>query len=98
MEETVIRDFFKSQVREVLGRSAREPEGFLSYFAEHEPKDNEILGLLAVSSMISGEFRVGSSFPSPVEALAALSPAARLDICREFRKALKCCLHQIPAA
>jgi hypothetical protein len=98
MEETVIRDFFRDQVRAVIGRSAGEPEGFLAYFAEHEPKDEEILGLLAVSSMMSGEFRVGSTFPTPVEALAALSSSSRLEICREFREALKSCLRRVSAA
>ncbi len=98
MQEKKIKTYFKSQVRVVIERSAAEPEGFLAYFAEHEPKDEEILGLLAVSSMINGEFQVGDSFPTPVEALAVLSPSSRAEICREFRRELKACLRQMTAA
>ena len=43
--ETRIRSYFKEQVRLVIEQSTHEPEGFLSYFIDHEPKDEEILGL-----------------------------------------------------
>lgn len=98
MEERKIASYFKHQVRSVIERSARDPEGCLSYFADHEPKVEEILGLLAVSSMMGGEFQLCDNFPSPVEALAALSPASRTEICREFRKALKSHFRQTTAA
>ncbi len=98
MEERKIKAYFKQQVRAVIERSATEPEGFLSYFASHEPRDEEILGLLAVSTMISGEFHMGDSFPTPVEALAALSGSGRAEICREFRRELKSFLRQMTAA
>ncbi len=54
MEETKIKTYFKRQVRMVLDRSASEPEGFLSYFRDRDPKDEEILGLLAVSILRLG--------------------------------------------
>lgn len=98
MEEKMIKAFFKRQVRLMIERSASDPEGFLAYFVDHEPKDEEVLGLLAVSSLLNGEFHQGDSFPTPVEALAALSGPSRSEICREFRKELKSCLHQLPAA
>jgi len=98
MDEKKIRDFFKKQLRVILESSAGDPDGFRSYFAEHEPKDEEILGLLAVSSMISGEVQVGDSFPTPLEALAALSRRSRRILCEEFRKELKHCLGELAAA
>jgi len=98
MDEKRIRDFFKKQLRVILERGAADPEGFRSYFSEHEPKDEEILGLLAVSSMMSGEVQVGDSFPTPLEALAALSARSRRILCEEFRKELKHCLSELAAA
>lgn len=98
MDEKKIRNFFKHQLRVILEQGATDPEGFRSYFAEHEPKDEEILGLLAVATMMSGEFRVGDSFPTPLEALAALSPRSRRVLCDEFRKELKHCLSELAAA
>jgi hypothetical protein len=99
MEEDLrIRSYFKEQVRFVIERSIREPEGFLSYFVDHEPKDEEILGLLAVSTMMGGDGDMTDSFPTSVEALAALSPTRQAEICHEFRKELKNCLRSISAA
>ncbi|HEV2350304.1 MAG TPA: hypothetical protein VG028_10715 [Terriglobia bacterium] len=97
-EELRIRSYFRDQVRHVIEQSIREPDGFLSYFVDHEPKDEEILGLLAVSTMMAGDSDMTDSFPTSVEALAALSPNRQAEICREFRKELKNCLRQISAA
>jgi len=97
-EERRIRSYFKEQVRLVIAQSTREPEGFLSYFVDHEPKDEEILGLLAVTTMMGSDDDMTDSFPTTVEALAALSPTRQAEICREFRKELKNCLRQISAA
>jgi hypothetical protein len=98
MEEREIKAYFEHQVRLVIERSAAEPEGFLAYFSSHEPKDEEILGLLAVSTMMTGEFHRGDSFPTPVEALAALSGTDRKEICNFFRNELRNCLRHIGTA
>jgi hypothetical protein len=98
MEERKICSYFQQQLHVILERSAAEPDGFRSYFSTHEPKDEEILGLLAVSSMINGDFRTGEGFPTPLEALAALSPQSRQVLCEEFRKELKASLSQLTAA
>ncbi len=98
MNEREIKAYFEQQVRLVIQRSATEPEGFLSYFSSHEPKDEEILGLLAVSTMMTGEFHRGDSYPSPVEALAALSGPDRKEICDYFRNQLRNCLGHIGSA
>ena len=98
MDDKKIRTFFKQQLRVILEHGAADPEGFRAYFSEHEPKDEEILGLLAVSSMMSGEVQVGDSFPTPLEALAALSARSRRILCEEFRKELKHCLSELAAA
>lgn len=98
MEEGIIKDYFERQVRAVIELSAAEPEGFLSYFADHDPKDEEILGLLAVSTLMSSEFHQGGNFPTPAEALAAISPGSRSEICDAFRKELKACLRHVTAA
>ncbi len=89
MNEDQIKAYFEQQVHSVIGRSRSEPEGFRAYFADHEPKDEEILGLLAVTTLLSGENPWAGLFPSPVEALAALSPDARSEICRLFRQEFK---------
>ncbi|MFB3922588.1 MAG: hypothetical protein ACE145_12755 [Terriglobia bacterium] len=98
MDDKKIRNFFKQQLRAILEQGASDREGFRSYFAEHAPKDEEILGLLAVSSMISGEFQVGDSFPTPLEALASLTTRSRRILCEEFRKELKHCLGELATA
>jgi hypothetical protein len=89
MEERKICSYFQQQLHVILERSAAEPDGFRSYFSTHQPKDEEILGLLAVSSLINGDFQTGEGFPSPLEALAALSPQSRQVLCEEFRRELK---------
>lgn len=98
MSDKDIRNFFKRQLQVILESSAADPEGFRSYFSEHQPKDEEILGLLAVFSMMSGEVHVGDSFPSPLEALAALTTRSRRILCDEFRKELKHFLGDFAAA
>jgi hypothetical protein len=98
MQEKKIKSYFKRQVRMILERSAAEPEGFRAYFAGRDPRDEEILGILAVNTMMSGEFRLGDSFPTPLEALAALSRSSRAEICQQFRRELKTCLSEISAA
>ncbi len=97
MEESKLWSYFQQQLHTILERGAAEPDGFRSYFSTHEPKDEEILGLLAVSSMINGDFQTGEGFPSPLEALAALSPESRQILCEEFRKELKACSSQLTA-
>ncbi len=89
MSDRDIRNFFKRQLAVILQQTATDPEGFRSYFSAHQPKDEEILGLLAVSSMMNGEVQLGDSFPSPLEALAALTSRSRRILCDEFRKELK---------
>jgi hypothetical protein len=97
MQEKRIKSFFKEQVKVILQRSAEEPEGFRAYFAGRAPRDEEILGILAVNTMMSGEFHMGDSFPTPLEALAALSGSGRIEICKQFRRELKHCLSEICA-
>ena len=97
MQEKRIKSYFKEQVRVLLERSAGEPEGFCAYFSGREPRDEEILGILAVNTMMSGEFHMGDSFPTPLEALAALSGSSRAEICKQFRRELKHCLSEISA-
>src|SRR3981081_4093702 len=97
-EERKINSYFKQQVRVVIERSTHEPEGFLSYFVDHDPKDEEILGLLAVTTMMAGEDDMADSFPTSAEALASPSPTRRREMCRECRQQLKSCrLHVSPA-
>jgi hypothetical protein len=98
MNERKIQAYFKHQVHAIMQRSAEEPDGFRAYFHDRDPKDEEILGLIAISAISSGEFPHAEFFPTPVEALAALSASARSVICREFRKELRGCLRQMPEA
>jgi len=96
--ESQIRSYFKQQVRAVIERSTRDPEGCLSYFLDHEPKDEEILGLLAVATTVTPDAPIAAVFPTSFDALAALSPSRQSEICLEFRKQLKNCLQQISIA
>jgi hypothetical protein len=89
VDEHRIKNYFLKQAYALIERSAGEGEGFLSYFTEHMARDEEILGLIAVSTMLSGQKRLSDRFPSPAEALAALSPESRSEICRLFRSRLK---------
>lgn len=98
MEERKIKSYFKQQVRAVIERSTVEPNGFRTYFENREPKEEEILGLLAVSTVLNGEFPAGKGFPTPLEALRTLSNSSRAEICREFRRELKNCLKQLTPA
>ncbi len=90
-----IRDYFIGQVGALVDRSTSEPDGFADYFYEREPKDEEILGLIAVATLLSGKYRLAERFPSPAEALASLPRDARLDICNEFRRQLRTCHRQM---
>ena len=96
MNEKRLKAYFKTQVHAIMKRGASEPDGFRAYFAHREPKDEEILGLLAVTAIVNGEFPHRESFPTPLEALAALSPQTRSLICRQFRKELKGRLRHLP--
>ena len=98
MDETTIQAYFCQQVHALIERSAANHEGFVYYFLVREPQDEEILALLAISPMTDLRFDMGDNYPTLVEALAALSPAARQEICREFRKELKSCLRPMTAA
>jgi len=90
-----IRDYFIRQVQTLVHRSASEPEGFAAYFSGREPKDEEILSLIAVTAMLSSKYHLADRFPAPAEALASLSPEARADICNEFRRQMRTCSRQI---
>jgi len=89
MQERKIKAYLKQQVHALIVEKAFDPDGPLDYFAEREPKDEEILGLLAVSMNMGGQSPVREWFPSPLEALAALSGPSRSEICQAFRQELK---------
>ena len=64
MQERKIKAYFKQQVHDIVLEKCADPDGPLNYFAEREPKDEEILGLLAVSMNIGGESPFREWFPS----------------------------------
>jgi len=88
MEERRLKTYFQQQIRKMLRRSSAEPNGFLGYFAAKEPKDEEILAMLAISTMSSGSVLHGR-FATPLEALTALSAPSRKEICQAFRRRLR---------
>lgn len=90
MKQRQIKFFFKRQARFIIERSAGDPEGPIAYFQGREPRDEEVLGLLAVSGPLAGDSPFAYWFPSPLEALAALSPSSRLEVCEIFRQQLRC--------
>ena len=89
-----IRNYFIRQVRKLVERSSRDSEGFAAYFSDHEPRDEEILGLIAVTALLSGKYHLADRYPTPAEALAALSADQRREICQEFRLHLQACQRQ----
>jgi len=91
MDERRLKSYFRWQARTIIRHGVPERDGFLAYFAEHEPRDEEILGLLVVSTTMGSSNVLRDAFPTPLEALAALSLASRSEICRDFRKQLKTC-------
>lgn len=89
-----IRDYFIRQARIVVERSSKDSQGFAAYFTDREPRDEEVLGLIAVTVLLSGKYHLADRYPTPAEALAALSYADRSEICREFRVQLKAAQRQ----
>jgi hypothetical protein len=83
-----VKDYFIRQGRILVEDSARDREGFAAYFSGREPRDEEILGLIAVTVLLSGKYHLADRYPTPAEALAALSSGDRSEICREFRRHL----------
>lgn len=89
-----IRNYFMRQARILVESSSRDSEGFAAYFSDREPKDEEILGLIAVTVLLSGKYHLADRYPTPAEALAALSADERSEICQEFRLQLQACQRQ----
>lgn len=89
MADQGIQDYFLQQVKMLVMQSASEPDGFADYFVGREPKDEEVLGFIAVTTLLSCKYHLAERFPTPAEALAALPAAARSEICNEFRQKLR---------
>jgi hypothetical protein len=84
-----IRDYFIRQARILVEDSSKDSQGFAAYFSDRQPRDEEILGLIAVTVLLSGKYHLADRYPTPAEALAALSAADRSKICQEFRRHLQ---------
>lgn len=84
-----VKDYFIRHARILVEDSAKDREGFAAYFSGREPRDEEILGLIAVTALLSGKYHLADRYPTPAEALAALSPEGRSEVCREFRRQLQ---------
>lgn len=82
------------QAQMLVERSSRDSEGFAAYFSDREPRDEEILGLIAVTVLLSGKYHLADRYPTPAEALAALSADDRREICQAFRLHLQACQQQ----
>lgn len=89
MEQQKLKWYFERQVRALLFDCGRERGSFLDYFGNHDPSDQEILGLLAVSTVSDSWSPVGAEYPTQLEALAALPEPDRNALCYEFRRLLK---------
>ena len=84
-----VRDYFIRQAQILVENSSKDSQGFAAYFSDREPRDEEILGLIAVTVLLSGKYHLADRYPTPAEALAALSAADRSKICHEFRRHLQ---------
>lgn len=90
-----VRNYFIRQARTLIECSSRDRDGFAAYFSDREPRDEEILGLIAVTVLLSGKYHLTDRYPTPAEALAALSTEDRAEICQEFRRCLHACQRQL---
>ncbi len=88
MEEKRLVWYFERQLRMLLFDQGPERDNLLDYFNSHEPSDQEILGLLAVTTVSDSWSPVGAEYPSQLEALAALPEPDRAALCHEFRRLL----------
>jgi len=88
MEQERLKWYFERQLRTLLFDQGTERDSILDYFNTHEPTDQEILGLLAVTTVSDTWSPVGAEYPSQLEALAALPEPERAALCYEFRRLL----------
>lgn len=89
MEQERLKWYFERQLRTLLfGQGPEADESILDYFNTHAPSDQEILGLLAVTTISDTWSPVGAEYPSQLEALAALPEPERAALCYEFRRLL----------
>ena len=89
MKEPGLVSYFQQQMRSMLAARRLEPDGMWERFTGHEPSDEEIMGLLSISTITDQWSAAGSDFPTQFEALASLPETDRALICREFRRLLK---------
>lgn len=85
MEEERIQSYLRQQIRLMLQAGSRRPGTLSACFTGTEPRDNEILGLLALSTM-RPEFPLRHRFATPLEVVARLPGEVRAKLCQEFRK------------
>jgi len=88
MEQERLRWYFERQLRILLFGQDSESANVLDYFDTHEPSDQEILGLLAVTTVSDSWSPFCAEYPSRLEALAALPEPDREALCHEFRRLL----------
>ncbi|HEV3278582.1 MAG TPA: hypothetical protein VG860_17330 [Terriglobia bacterium] len=88
MEQERLRWYFERQLRDLLLGRDPDRDNFLDYFHTHAPSDQEILGLLAVTTVSDSWSPVGPEYPTQLEALAALPEPDRAALCHEFRRLL----------
>jgi hypothetical protein len=88
VEQERLKWYFERQLRTLLFGHGPECDNFMDYFHNHEPSDQEILGLLAVTTASDSWSPLGPEYPSQLEALAALPEPDRAALCYEFRRLL----------
>jgi len=96
MDDDQLRSYFSQQAKVIIKESSHDQDGFVTYFTSHEPRDEEILCLLAVSTVAGTPDPC--EYPTPLEALAALSTSSRSEICRMFRAEIRNGSRQASAA
>lgn len=83
MEEKRIQSYLMQQVRLMVEAGSQTLDTLRAYFGGPEPRDKEILGLLALTIM-RPEFPLRHRFATPLEAVSRLSFEARAELCQEF--------------
>ncbi|MGH9432866.1 MAG: hypothetical protein ACRD3T_15115 [Terriglobia bacterium] len=87
LTESQVKACFLQTIRHLFLANPTDPEGFLAYFTERAPRDEEILGLLSIATNLAASPLI-AFFPTSFEALASLPEADRSDLCQAFRNAL----------
>ncbi|MGH9435919.1 MAG: hypothetical protein ACRD06_07960 [Terriglobia bacterium] len=84
MEERTVLHYLQRQIYRMAEAESQTPGRLRACLRESGPRDQEILALLALTTMLP-EFPLRHRFSTPLEAVARLPSEGRARLCQEFR-------------